>query len=306
MDKDKNYIPPRNSNDPGGSGYGRRVSEGFSDMAYDMDRAREELNRKRSSEKKKRDAQRRREKERRHKMYIRAVLAGAAVLLIAFIVLFMTPLLNIKNVTFAGNSIVKSEELQTRLENAKGQNLIRISDVNVMDMLSDLSYVDNVTVSKFLIPPSIRVNISECKTAARIELNGGSIIIDPQLKILSDGDEFDDEGLPTVEGLSISKYRVGNTLTLDDNDTERTEILGTCLEMMSRLGMLERIDYIDLKDSGNIRFGYDGRIDAICGSELELERKIRMFNVTVTGTSLAENAHGTIDLTDSGKAVYVP
>lgn len=306
MDKDKNYIPPGKGKRTGGSGYGRRVVGSSPEIDYDLDRAREELNRKRSSEKKERDAQRKRDKEHRRKRCIRAALTAAAVLLLAFIALFLTPLLNIKNVTFTGNSIVKSEELQQRLENAKGKNLITISDENVKDMLSDLSYVEDATVSKFLIPPSIRVNITECKPAAKLELNGYSIIIDPQLKILSDSNRFDDEGLPVIEGFPISKYRVGEELTPADNDTERLEILKTCLSIMNRLKMLEKIDYIDLTDTGNIRFGYDDRIDAICGSELELERKIRMFNVTVTGTGLAENAHGTIDLTNSGQAVYIP
>lgn len=306
MDKDKNYIPPRNGKDPGGSGYGRRVSGVGEDMDYDMERAREALNRKRSSEKKKRETRRRQEKARRRKMCVRSVLAVAAVLLIAFIVLFMTPLLNVKNVTFAGNSIVKSEELEPRLENAKGKNLITISDEDVKAMFSDLSYVEDATISKFLIPPSIRVNITECKPAAVVELSGRSIIIDPQLKILSDNNEFDDEVLPRVEGLSISKYRVGDELTLADDDKDKLEILRTCLDMMSRLGMLEKIDYIDLVNTKNIRFGYDDRIDALCGSELELERKIRMFNATVTGTALSDNAHGTIDLTTLGKAVYIP
>lgn len=304
MDKDRNYIPPGNGRGRGGSGYGRRVREDASG-GYDMDRAREELNKKRSSSKKQREAQRRKQRERRRALRVRAALIAAALALLVFIVLFLTPLLNIQNVSVAGNAIVKTEELMGSLENAKGKNLIMFSDSDAEEILDDLSYVDSVSVSKFLIPPSIRVNITECKPAARVELNGRSVIIDPQLKVLSDTDEFDDE-IPVIDGFSVAKYRVGRELTPADEDEGRAEILKTCLGVMSRLNMLDRIDYIDLFDTGNIRFGYDDRIDALCGSELELDRKIRMFNVTVTGTSLAENAHGIIDLTTSGKAVYVP
>lgn len=305
MDKDRNYIPPRADKSRGGSGYGRRVREDASG-GYDMDRAREELNKRRSSEKKNREAQRRKQIERRRVMRIRAMLTAAVVVLLAFIVLFLTPLLNIKNVSVTGNVIVKTEELTGRLENAKGENLIMFSDSKAQEILADLSYVESASVSKFLIPPSIRVNITECKPAASVGLNGRRVIIDPQLKVLSDGDEFDDNGIPVIEGFPVSKYRVGRELMPADNDEGRTGILRTCLGVMSRLDMLGKIDYIDLSNVGAIRFGYDNRIDALCGSDLELERKIRMFNVTVTGTSLSENAHGTIDLTTSGKAVYVP
>ncbi|MDO5397214.1 MAG: FtsQ-type POTRA domain-containing protein [bacterium] len=306
MDKDRNYIPPSGDKNRSGSGYGRRVRKDAPDSGYDMDRAREELNKKRSSEKKKREAQRRKQSEHRRAMRIRAALTAAALALLVFIVLFLTPLLNIKNVAVSGNVIVTAEELAERLEKAKGENLIMFSNAKAEEILSDLSYVESVSVSKFLIPPSIRVNITECKPAASMELNGRSVIIDPQLKVLSDSNEFDNDGLPVIEGFPVSKYRVGKELTPADNDEGRTEILRTCLDVMSRLDMIGKIDYIDLSDTGSIRFGYDNRIDALCGSDLELERKIRMFNVTVTGTSLSENAHGTIDLTSSGKAVYVP
>ena len=70
--------------------------------------------------------------------------------------------------------------------------------------------------------------------------------------------------------------------------------------------MLDKTDYIDVSDKTNITFGYDDRIDAFCGTKLDLERKIRMFYVAVTSNNLAENARGTMDLSTSGKAIYTP
>ena len=302
MDKDKNYIPPGRTSGSGGSGYGRKVSR----SSYDMDRARDELNRKRSSEKKKRDEERQRNKKRRHAARIRFGLATTVVFIIAFIVLFLSPMLDIKNIAVSGNSIVSSEEVLAKLNGIYGKNLITLSSGTVRESLTELSYVEDVSLSKYLIPPSVRVNITECKPAAKIELNGLKVIVDPQLKILSDLDNFEDDGLPRLEGISVSKYRVGNRLTLADDDEEKLEILETYLDCMSKLKIIDRVDYIDVSDKTNLRFGYDNRIDALCGSRLDLERKIRMFNAAVNGSTLADNAHGIIDLSISGKAVFTP
>jgi cell division protein FtsQ len=307
MDKDKNYIPPRASRDSEGSGYGRKVyHQTERNDEYNIERARKELNRKRSSQKREREEERRRKKIRMRAMRMRAALIAAALVVLALILLFFTPIMNIKNISAAGNNIVKTEEITQRLESLKGKNLITLSESTVRDQLSDLSYIEDISVAKFLIPPSIRVDVEECTPAARIELNGYNVILDSEMKILSDSNEFDADTLPRLEGLSVSKYSIGKKLTLADNDSEKLEVLGTCLDIMNRLGMIPKIDYIDLTDVTNIRFGYDDRIDAVCGTRLDLERKIRMFNATVTGGNLADNARGVIDLTTSGNAVYTP
>ena len=301
MDKDKRYIPPRTGKAVGGSGYGRKVSSG----SYDIDRARDERMTKLSSQKRKRAEQRAVNVKKRKKLRIRVLLVAAVLVLISIIILFFTPLLNIERVSVAGNSIVKSEELLSALEGVHGQNLILMSDRKAMELLGDISYVESATVSKYLIPPSVKVTIKECMPAATVEANGVPLIIDPQLKILSDGSEFSSESLPRVEGLSLNKYRVGRKLALSA-DEEKLDILELCLGTMIKLDMIDKIDFIDLTNTTNIRFGYDERLDALCGTHIDLERKIRMFNAVVNGTSIAPNARGTIDLSVSGKAKYEP
>ena len=102
------------------------------------------------------------------------------------------------------------------------------------------------------------------------------------------------------------KYSIGKTLSLGEEDAEKTEILSSMLQVMNSLGMLDELDYIDLTDITNIRFGYDDRLDALCGTRLELERKIRKFDTIVHSGNIDDNARGIIDLSVSGKAVYTP
>lgn len=306
MDKDRNYISPRSERTQKRDSYGRRVSSQRGANHYDIDKAREELNEKRSFEKRKREEERRKRKQRMRSLRIRVLLISAVIVLIILILLFLTPLLNIKNISVTGNNIVASEDVLERLDALKGENLLLLSDGKVKGLLSELSYIEDASAAKYLIPPSIKVTVKECTPAARIELNGYNVIINPQLKVLADSNEFDADTLPHIDGLSVLSYNVGKELSVSDNDIEKLDVLKTCLEVMDKLNMIEKTDYIDITDITNIRFGYDDRIDALCGTRLELERKIRMFNVTVNGSSLAGNARGIIDLRTSGRAVYTP
>lgn len=298
--KDKNYIPP--GSDRYRSGYGRRING----HNYNIDRAKKELNEKRDEQRRKQAVAKLRKKRRMRALRIRALLAVTVIAIITVIVLFFTPLLNIQGFNVSGNSIVTNEEITSRLEPLKGTNLIMLSESDVIGQLSDLSYIEGVSVAKFLIPPSAMVNIQECVPAARIDMNGFNIIIDPQLKVLSDGDEFDTDAFAHIDGLNVPKYSIGKTLTLSEEDSEKTEVLATCLQTMNSLEMLNKLDYIDLTDITNIRFGYDDRIDALCGTRLELERKIRKFDTIVNGGNIDDNARGIIDLSVSGKAIYTP
>lgn len=302
MDNDRNYIPPGDKNARSGSGYGRKIPE--SPSGYDREQEKRQFDKKRSEEKKKREAQRRKQTAKRKAARIRVILAAAAVVLLAVIVLFFTPLMNIQTVSCTGNSIVKSSDIEEKMSGAVGKNIIFFSDNDAKDMLSDLSYIENVSVAKFLIPPGIKLNVKECTPAARVELNGRNVIIDPQLKILSDGGDFNGDELPVIEGLPVSRYRVGEKLTTADNDSERLEILAICLDTMSKLNMINKLDYINVENKADIRFGYEDRIDALCGGNVDLDHKIRMFNAVVTGNDLSEDAQGTIDLSVSGNAVY--
>lgn len=313
MDKrdDNRYVGSAHPPDGGGSGYGRRVNAKETPFsvkrtrnAYDPEKARRELKKKTDEAKLERMLLREQKKERARMLRLRAFMIVFAAALLAAILMFMTPIFNVRTVSVEGNEVVSAEEIKSRLAGIEGENLFRATDTMIGDRLSDIAYIESVSASKYLIPPTIKVTVVECTPAAYVMLNGNSVVIDPSMKILSDDNSISSEGLPHIDGLTIKKYKVGGSL--ESEDEEQIEIISSCLSVMEKLGMIDRLDYIDVADKTNIRFGYDDRMDALCGTKLDLERKIRMFNVVINGNSLAQNARGTIDLSTPGKAVYIP
>ena len=75
---------------------------------------------------------------------------------------------------------------------------------------------------------------------------------------------------------------------------------------MDNTGILAKTTYISVDDITSIKFNYDNRIEVLCGSQLELERKIRMFAAAMESPTMKTNSLGTLDLSVPGRAVYTP
>lgn len=294
------------------SGYGKRVNVYRSqnqpsrkrEAAYDPVRARKELQYKKDEAKLERMLLREQKKERMRILRTRAVLIVLTVIILAVLLMFMTPIFNISRITVQGNQVVSADDVNARLSDIKGLNLFSVSDSDISDRLKDIAYIDGISVAKYLIPPTLKITVNEYKPSGVLILNGKDVIIDNNMRVVSDNGGVSSEGVPEIRGLDIKKYTVGDVLVSED--AEKDEIINICIDVMRQVGMLDKTDYIDVSDKTNITFGYDDRIDAFCGTKLDLERKIRMFYVAVTSNNLAENARGTMDLSTSGKAIYTP
>ena len=79
------------------------------------------------------------------------------------------------------------------------------------------------------------------------------------------------------------------TMETDTNDVTNDFILG-----------------ISFYKTNYISFNYENRLSVICGSSIDFSEKIALFEEAVKSNRLDENARGTMDLTNTGKAVYTP
>lgn len=253
------------------------------------------------------DAERRRriEKERRQRRLRQKRIKAAAVfglfLIAAVILIFMTPVFNIRQITLEGNNAVTKEQIQEKVGDLIGKNLFATTTGNIESRVMEIPQVDTADAAKKLFPPSIKLSITECSPAAYLLSGNKIIVIDSDLKIIDDSNSFDTDVIPSISGVSIPSYTVNTRLSSDS--AEKEEILSTMLKSFEATGLLSSVSYISLDDLSNIKFNYNNRIEADCGSQLELERKIRMFAAVISSDSLDANTTGTIDLSVPGTAV---
>ena len=229
------------------------------------------------------------QKQQRLKIQRRRALLGfvLAVILVS-VLLFMTPIFNIRSVSVEGNVLVTAEQFQEKLKPLVGQNLFRSGRRKIRNTLKTIPYIDTVDVQKRLFPPSVKVTVTEYTPSAYIKIDGKTLLVNSELIVLTDTGN-NGETLPTVTGLTVTDY-----------------ITKISLSTLEATGILDKVIEINVTDVTDITMNYDNRITVQCGTQLDLERKIRLFRETVMSNSLTENARGTMDLSESGKAIYTP
>ncbi len=245
-------------------------------------------------------------KQRAHrlKMQRRRTLAVLILaLILVFVILFLTPVFNIRSVSVEGNRIVTEEQFTEILKPLIGENLLRTGGGKISKMLKTIPYIETVKVEKSIFPPSLKVTVTEYTPGGLIRTEGKSILVDPNLHVLADTGETMGP-VPAVTGFEVKSCEVGKDIKADDK--EKAEAVITALSTLDATGILDKVVEINVYDLADITMNYDDRITVKCGTSLNLERKLRLFRETVVSNSLAENARGTMDLSETGKAIYTP
>ena len=288
MDKKKNNIRLVKNG-------GRRVMSDYNPPANDSGLSAGEMLKKRVNYQK-------RQKELRMKKKRRLTVLVICTLIIAvLILLFLTPIFNIRTISVDGNEAVSDEQIVERLKPLIGQNLLRTSDSKIENKLKEIPYIKSVSVQKRLFPPSVDVAVTEYAPAAIIRSGGKNYVIGSNLRLL--GELETSISLPVITGIEVERADIGYECEIKSG---KGDILRVMLQTLEKTGLLHDIQEINLMSLMSITMSYDDRITVQCGSQLDIEMKIRLFREAVMRAELADNAQGTVDLSETGNAIYIP
>ena len=241
-----------------------------------------------------------RQKERRvQKKRRRTVLVIVALIIIVLILLFLTPIFNIRTISVDGNNAVSDEQIVERLKPLIGQNLLRTSDGKIENMLKEIPYIQDVNVQKRLFPPSVELTVTEYAPAAVIRTGGKSYVISSNLRVLGELQQTQ-SSVPIISGVEIERADIGYDCEIK---SDKGAILRTMLQALEKTKLIQNVSEINLMNLTAITMNYEDRITVQCGSQLDMEMKLRMFREVVTSEELAQNTHGTIDLSETGNAI---
>lgn len=289
MDKKKNNIRLVKNG-------GRRVTGGEYPPSGDSNLSGSELLKRKISYQK-RQKERRMQKKRRQ-----TVLVIAALIIIVLILLFLTPIFNIRTISVDGNETVSDEQIVERLKPLIGQNLLRTSDGKIENMLKEIPYVKDVGVQKKLFPPSVELTVTEYAPAAIIRTGGKNYVISSNLRVL-DELQISQGSLPIITGVEIERADIGYDCEVKSGKGDTLRIM---LQTLEKTELIHSVAEINLMSLTAITMNYDDRITVQCGSQLDMEMKIRMFREAIMSEELSQNVRGTIDLSETGNAVYIP
>ena len=239
----------------------------------------------------------REQKIRRYTFF--AVLGIIAIL----IVMFLTPLFDIKTVNIEGNSRVTVEEINGKLGDMTGKNLFSARKHSIRKKLTDFAYIEDVAVKKKPFPPTLTVEIIEKQPAVQISYGESFVVINSKGEILEKTTEKLEQ-VPICNGLKVSSANEGEYISLKSKETQ--EIVIECIGNLEKADIIKDITQMSFEDMTNITFNYQSRLDVICGTHIDFARKLELFKQAVNSNKLTQNSRGTINLATTGKAIYTP
>ncbi|MBS7297829.1 MAG: FtsQ-type POTRA domain-containing protein [Eubacteriales bacterium] len=244
----------------------------------------------------------RQQKRRRQQLIRRYSSLSTLSIIVLCVIIFCTPLLDIRRVDITGNVKIETAELEPIAESFKGKNLILTGKGSVRKALSSFAYVESAATKRGFFPPSLTIIITEREPIVQMVHNSSYATIDIEGKILEVGERRTEYA--ELYGLKLTSSTEGEIISLDDNSKLKT-VLGV-LESFKKSGLMTGVTKINMENLDSISFNYENRIDGICGPYVDFTRKLGLFREAVTSNKLTENSRGTIDLTKTGKAVYTP
>lgn len=253
------------------------------------------------------DIQRRHRKRRqqriREQKIRRCIFFAVIAAILVSVIVFFTPIFNIKTVSVIGNERVSTEQVMEKIGDIVDENLFALRKGPITKRLLEYAYVEKVTIKKKPFPPTLILDIKECKPATQIEYAESYIATDKTGKILEKSQEKL-EGMSVTKGLKIISANEGENIEFKDDEAKKI-VLG-CIQAMDKADILDDITTMSFEDMTNITFNYQGRLDVICGTHVDFQRKLALFNEAINSNNLTENSRGTINLATPGKAIYRP
>ena len=248
--------------------------------------------------------QRSQKAQRLFKARMRALAAFIAALVIIAAVVFLTPIFNVRSISVSGNTMVSAEEVSLLVGDVKGTNLFLAGKSNMEKKLKTIKYIDEVEISKSVFPPAIDITVTEHIPAGYTQAGERMLILDRNMYIIDDTLDFDLNTIPCIVGMKAKKSEVGSTLIPESEEVGKA--VKIFLDVMLQSGETGNVVNADFGNMNNITFNYGNRITVTCGTQIDLERKLRLFCETIRNENIAPDARGTIDLSDTGKAIYTP
>ena len=89
-------------------------------------------------------------------------------------------------------------------------------------------------------------------------------------------------------------------------EEETQKIVIGCIGNLEKADIIKDVTFISFEDMTNITFNYQSRLDVICGTHIDFQRKLSLFKEAVNSNKLTQNSRGTINLATTGKAIYTP
>ena len=219
-------------------------------------------------------------------------------ILLILLVLAISPLFNVAQITVSGNINRPTDELIRTAGLDNPINIFAVSTRGIQKALLKDPYINGASITKDYINRTIDLNISERMLRGYVEYMPGTFLyIDETGRILEVSTRFT-EKLPVIVGLDLRPFTVGQLL--DAPHQKSFETLTTLAQLFHKHGLESDVIKVSLQDNDNTRL-YVGNIAVDLGDIRDADVKLRRLKRTLPELEKRGLSGGFLDLTDISK-----
>ena len=201
------------------------------------------------------------------------------------------------NSRYTANQIIEASGIET------GDNMFFLNKYHASERITAaLPYVETVRSSRQL-PDTLVVTVTECTAPAAVSQDGKLWLLSGDGKIV-DAKTGDGKQYAVVEGLTLLEPQVGADLQVPEEQQPSARLLLTLLGLLRDKNMLGDVQTIDLSDTASVVMRYLDRFDVTFRWDADFDYKLDYLLAVVE--RLEVNEKGAIDMTQEGKASFIP
>ena len=210
---------------------------------------------------------------------------------------------SVDSIIVNGSSVYSYGEIVDACGYSKGDILFAVSENNIRkNIINKLPFVYSVEVEKEY-PNTLIINVSDEKESFYFEYDNRFFVLTSGLKVLA---VFEDENrlLDTYGDIVYVKIddikQVITTKEVVFFDSESHRRSAKVLSAILQSEIYSHLDYADICDLYDVRFMYDGRIEIVFGSHIDIDKKISHALSVIS--RYGENATGKLYIYDVDEA----
>ena len=228
----------------------------------------------------------------------------AFVLICGAIGLALAMFFKIEDIEISGSSRYTNQQITAAAEVRVGDNLFFLNKYDAAARIRrQLPYVETVQFRRVL-PNKLVVQVTECQDPVAIKQDGTVYLLCNKGNIVDTVSAAKWSQYIQIEGLTLLDPQVGGEARASATQQSVLERLLAMLTLLDDKGMLHQVQVIDLSDAARITMRYMDRFDVEFLWDADFDYKLDYLAAVVD--KLEANEKGTIDMTQEGKASFIP
>ncbi len=242
-------------------------------------------------------------KKRRNRIKRRLVVFAFLFVCTAIIfTVLKAPFFNVKSILCVGQETLTEEQI-IKIAGAKtGANIFSTAVKTMERRLNEDPNIETCNVRR-LYPNSIKIWVREANALAYVQSNGLFLFVDKAGQIIKIADQKETEvtkGIARLDGIEPVTTKLGEYIFAADDAVHQKTF--ECMEILTKLEMIDKVSMISAADLSDIKVDYDERLFIMLGSYEKMEYKLT-FVKKVISQNLSDYEKAILDY--RGQKLYV-